>query len=450
MSDHSPNRPNPELAAATVSWWRVIVVLCAIVVTAVGVVWFVANGKTEDSAEVPARVMPVRAAAIQLSHAYQVDRTFTGTVVTRRASELAFERTAKLIAVLRKEGDRVSQGQELARLDQRLLEKLQSELAARKRAADARLAELLNGSRQEVKDAARADLAALTAQHKLDSLAFKRQEELKVSGATTSDEYDRARLALAASKGRMDSAQERLNEVLTGPRKEIIDAQRATVDELNAALENVAVQIKQSTLVAPFGGTIVARYLDEGAIATPQAPVLRLVEDTSLEIRIGIPVEFVNAVPVGSTYEILVERSPVNAVVVSVLPEVDRSTRTRIALMDLVRQKDEELPEIVDGQLARIELKQSIEQSGFWLPMTALTRSTRGLWSVYAVVTQPDSDQQIAERREVEVLHTTGNRVFVRGTLQDGDNIITSGLQRIVPGQLVSVTEANQPSLGSE
>lgn len=461
MSDHSINPVETEVATVSVSKRRVTVVVCALVVATIGVVWFVANGEAEVPPDTPPRVMPVYASPVELLHSYSISRTFTGTVVARRSSELAFERTAKLVAVLHEEGDRVLQGQELARLDQRLLQKQQLELMARKRAADARLSELVNGIRPEIKEAAHADLAALTAQFDLDLLAFERQVELKTSGATTSDEFDRVRLTLAASKARRDAAQQRLNEILAGARKERIDEQRAITEELDALLASVAVQIEQSTLIAPFAGTIVARHLDEGAIASPQQPILRLVEDGQTEIRIGLPTEFVDAVSAGSTHQVVIGGSPIAAKVSSVLPEVDHTTRTRIALLlpvPRLSEKPNEKPvEIVDGQLARIELKQSIEQDGFWLPMTALTRSTRGLWSVYAVVIQDGAakrqdakqqhaEQQIAERREVEVLHTTGNRVFVRGTLKHGDNIITSGLQRIVPGQLVSATQPDESS----
>jgi multidrug efflux pump subunit AcrA (membrane-fusion protein) len=40
-------------------------------------------------------------------------------------------------------------------------------------------------------------------------------------------------------------------------------------------------------------------------------------------------------------------------------------------------------------------------------------------------------------RRDVESLYTAGDRVLVRGTLAPGDRIVSSGVNRIAPGQLV-------------
>ena len=82
----------------------------------------------------------------------------------------------------------------------------------------------------------------------------------------------------------------------------------------------------------------------------------------------------------------------------------------------------------------------------YWLPVTALVKSDRGLWSCYAVVaTEENNSASMAntksyrvERRLIEVLETKGERVLVRGTLQAGDAIVTDGTQRLVPGQLVS------------
>jgi multidrug efflux pump subunit AcrA (membrane-fusion protein) len=45
-------------------------------------------------------------------------------------------------------------------------------------------------------------------------------------------------------------------------------------------------------------------------------------------------------------------------------------------------------------------------------------------------------------RRELEVLHASGDRVYVRGTLQPGDAVVTDGTQRIVPGLAARTAEA--------
>ncbi|NEQ99569.1 MAG: hypothetical protein F6K30_23170 [Cyanothece sp. SIO2G6] len=41
------------------------------------------------------------------------------------------------------------------------------------------------------------------------------------------------------------------------------------------------------------------------------------------------------------------------------------------------------------------------------------------------------------EQRELEVLHTQSDRVFVRGTLQQNDQVVINGNHRFVVDQLV-------------
>ena len=93
-----------------------------------------------------------------------------------------------------------------------------------------------------------------------------------------------------------------------------------------------------------------------------------------------------------------------------------------------------------DGELATLRLERSIPQKGFWLPISSITESSRGLWSCYVAV--PVSEESVGathklERRELELVHEESDRVYVQGTLNEGDIVVQEGLQRLVPGQLV-------------
>lgn len=80
------------------------------------------------------------------------------------------------------------------------------------------------------------------------------------------------------------------------------------------------------------------------------------------------------------------------------------------------------------------------------MPITALVRGNRGLWSSYALVRSGDSQHFQAERRYIELLETQDDRVLVKGTLQPGNEIIIDGTHRIIPGQLVKKVGAKSLS----
>ena len=127
------------------------------------------------------------------------------------------------------------------------------------------------------------------------------------------------------------------------------------------------------------------------------------------------------------------------AVVSAVLPELDAATRTRTVVLQLAESAT---GQVVPAQVARMEVVEATEIPGYWLPTNALTQGTRGLWSVYAVQRDEEQEGDKLDRRYVEVIHSESDRTFVRGTLQPGDRIVTSGSHRLVPGQPVTVASA--------
>lgn len=58
--------------------------------------------------------------------------------------------------------------------------------------------------------------------------------------------------------------------------------------------------------------------------------------------------------------------------------------------------------EVSSGQVARLEIAETISNSGYWLPTTALIQGGRGLWSCYI----------IGEPAEVESFTQDANQPF--------------------------------------
>jgi hypothetical protein len=52
----------------------------------------------------------------------------------------------------------------------------------------------------------------------------------------------------------------------------------------------------------------------------------------------------------------------------------------------------------------------------------------------------------VVERRDVELLHSDGDRVYVRGTLSADETVVARGTHRLVHGQRVQVTNASSPN----
>lgn len=325
--------------------------------------------------------LPVSVLTVDYQDNAMISEAYPGLVAARRESDLGFERGGRIIGVSADVGDQVRAGDTLARLDT-------SSLRAQIAAADAQTHE--------------AD-----AQLEIARATELRQRTLLERGHISQQRLDEAATNTAAAQARREAAAAQAN------------ALRA--------------QLVLSEIMAPFDGVVTARMADEGAIAAPGSPVLRLVENTALEIRIGLPASAVTDLVEGEVYRFLTSDGTIEARFRTATGVVDVRTRTVSAIFDI------EAGATRAGEVARLQLETGISGRGFWVPASALTEGRRGLWSVQTLVGDSDGGW-IIEPRVVETVRVEIDRAFVRGAVSDGDRIITSGLDRVTAGQRVTPT----------
>ncbi len=371
---------------------------------------------------------------------YQIQHLYTGTVVSRRQTDLGFERTGKLVRVWVDEGEKVTIGQSLALLDSRGLKAEMQQAIAQRDVAVARLKELRAGPRVESIDAARSETERLATQLKLARKRYERRAQLLSQGAITREQLDAAVSEFEATKASYKGAQRQLDELLAGSRPEQIEAQEALIRQLEASIASIEIEIEKSTLKAPFSGRISQRLLDEGSVfstLTAGQPILRIVEDDVLEVHVGVPVKKAVELAQGSSHRLQIDGKEYVGTVSNTIPSLDKKTRSQRVVLTLDTSNS---ANVIPGQVARLIATEIVWTSGYWLPIDAITENVDGLWSCYVLGQQAQSEfgsTYEVKQKSVEVLYTDGQRVFARGTLQDGDRLITSGSHRLVPGQLV-------------
>ena len=352
------------------------------------------------AADETSTILPVNALIVHLLDGYDVEENYAGRVVTRRSSALGFERSGLLVEVMVDEGHQVNEGDVLALLNTR------------------RLAAKLNELEAEL-ERSRADANVIMARHGLASITVQRNKKLlrkKQLSAQAGDEAEFEEKAVAAQ----------------------LAAANANIKKVEASIKALKVDLDLSILRAPFSGSIAARLADEGAVVDPSTPVLRLIEDGKLEVHVGVPSRAVGNLKPDQTYNIDVEGTSYPAKLRTLLSEIDPQTRTVTAIFDLTNRDSA----LRSGLLARLKMKHNIVSRGFWLPMTALTESRRGLWGVYVLEpAQQGKGLMRLNRRELQLIHSEADRAFVRGTLRDGELVVATGLHRLVPGQLVRIAD---------
>jgi multidrug efflux pump subunit AcrA (membrane-fusion protein) len=229
-------------------------------------------------------------------------------------------------------------------------------------------------------------------------------------------ERDEARALVALAALRDARARHLLDEDVIAPQRADdarleAAARAAALARVEARIESVDVDLRRSVLRAPYAGEVAARNVDAGVVVEAGQPVVRI-DGVLREGR-----------------------------VIAVLPERRVETRTvpvRVAASDTGAT-------LREGDLAELVWRGTVEADGFWLPRAALTEGVRGLWAAYVAVPAVGEDGAAhrLERRPVETLHETGERVFVRGALEAGENVVLAGVHRLVPGQLVQLSPAS-------
>lgn len=328
--------------------------------------------------------VPISAAvmAVSIQTEFDLSESYSGLVTARRSSALGFSSGGRIEALYADIGDRVNRDQRLAVLDTRAL---RAQLAA-----------------------ANAQIAEATASRDLAQATLARQRTLRDQGHVSQQLVDEAAAQASAAEARLAAA--------------------------GAGANTLRVQIDLAEIHAPFDGVITERFVDEGVIAAPGQAVFELIETGAMEARIGLPASALEGLEPGDTYTLTVDGRPIQATLRSQTGIIDDRRRTVTAIFEIA--EDQGVPA---GAVVRLPLDRAVGEHGLWIPVTALTESTRGLWSV--LVAEPEGSGWVARPRLVEIVHAEGPRAFVRGALEDGELVILDGLQRLTPGQPVTPRE---------
>jgi HlyD family secretion protein len=196
-----------------------------------------------------------------------------------RQVDLPFNDSERIVEVLAQEGDRVHQGQVLARLDTARLLPQAAEAEANVAAQRAVVERLHHGSRPQ--EIAQANANVVAAQADADN-ANRQWERLQALSARTDgrgisrEDLDNAKAAVDVAGARLALNQKSADLTRIGPRQEDIDEAEAQLQAGEAKLAFLREQVRDAELRAPQDAVVRSRLMEPGEIATPQKPVFTM------------------------------------------------------------------------------------------------------------------------------------------------------------------------------
>jgi HlyD family secretion protein len=197
--------------------------------------------------------------------------------------------TAQIETVSVARGERVVANAPLVTMESRDAEIAVAQARAALAQADNQLQDLKHGRRQEEIDVIMAQLLSAKAQAAEATRVLTRQSDLVARGIASRSAYDDAVTARDIASAAVAQAEANLAVAKLPAREDQIAAAQAGVDQARAALDNAEWRRGQRKLTAPAEGMITDIIRNAGELAGPQAPVLSMLPDGAVKLRLYVP-----------------------------------------------------------------------------------------------------------------------------------------------------------------
>ena len=192
----------------------------------------------------------------------------TGYVMAAHKIELASKVVGRVAWVGVEMGDKIKKDQVLVRLEDDEYKARVAQQQGQLDAASAKLAELEAGSRPQEIASAKAMVEQAQSELTNAELNAKRLKDLEATKSVSQQQIDDAEALVRSRKALLDSQQQTYELAKAGPRKEQIDAQRATVRQLQGMLDLSKIDLDNTVIRSPIDATVLERNVEVGEFVT--------------------------------------------------------------------------------------------------------------------------------------------------------------------------------------
>lgn len=323
------------------------------------------------------------------------ERTFPGVAKAAQEVELSFRVEGTLITLPVDIGDEVKQGDVVARLDPRDYE-------VNLRSAQGQLNE------------ARAILTRAEADYKRIKSVFEQDPG-------------------AISQSAVDNA------------LQTRDSARANVDALTASVATEADKLSYTYLKAPFDGVVVAKYVENFEEVGLKQPVLRIIDDSHVEMIVNVPEDMISLVSRVKTVNVVFDPFPEHTLIATV-KEIGKeaSAKTRTYPVTLIMDQPEDI-KILPGMAGKtkgadIEDIENLEGIGLEVPLSALFTTGESKDSYVWII---DEQSNTVTKQKVTTGRLTDHGQIVTEGLEPGELIATAGVHYLKEGQKIRILQEN-------
>ncbi|MCD6328301.1 efflux RND transporter periplasmic adaptor subunit [bacterium] len=335
----------------------------------------VTNRDVDDKAGTQVKQKPAPLVVTEIAKAQDISRTLelTGSVSPTKVAQMISAAEGPILHCRVREGDNVRSGQALVTIGRRL--------------------------------AAQAAVASAREELSRQADELRRTDRLVQSGAIAGEELDVARANYKKAESQLAAA------------------------ELGLADYEIA---------APWAGIVSVVWVAEGDYVAPRAKLVEIFDPASLVVQFEVPEKHSAGVKAGAKIVVNLDaypRTPFQATITRVYPQLDPQTRTRT-----VEATIREAVNLLPGMFARVSLVVEAAQNAVVIPDSAVLVTPKG--DEVAFVVQDNK----ASLRRVRTGIEAGHNVQIVEGIQPGERVVTSGNQGLKDGETVKLSKSPKRS----
>jgi len=233
---------------------------------------------------------------------------------------------------------------------------------------------------------------------------------------------------LRAVDAAVEQAQQAYNLALNPYTKNDLAAAQAAVDQAQAAVDMAQIALNDASVTSPVDGVVSERLLSEGALVSPQTPIVSLISD-DVEMVLGVEESQIGQVKEEQKAEITVAAYPGTvfpARVATIAPAADPKSRT----FQVKVRPDANDGRLKPGMFAQVSIVTVQKDKAVLIPKEAVvTRSGQ----TYVFVLSGDTVQM----RQVKLGISKGSTVEVTSGVNAGEEVVVAGQNDLKDGDKV-------------
>lgn len=345
----------------------------------------------------------------------------SGTLVAQEKAEVSAEINGRVIATPIERGSPVGVNAELIRISPAEVVAQADEAEANVAQIEARLG-IRNGETFDVERVP--EVASAKAARQLAQAELERAKQLSERQLLSAADFDQRAAQSESAARQYDTAR---NAALQ-------QYQSLVAARARASLAKKAVA--DATVRSPFSGVVDERLVSVGDFVTRGMKVATVLRVDPLRVELTVPALFVSEVATGRTVTLEIDAYPGETFtghVRYVSPALNAESRALIVEAEVANEGVRLKP----GFFATAHIEQARREEALMVPASAI-RTVAGTPRVF-VVAGNASDRR-AEERVVATGQPVGDKVEVTSGLAAGEQIVATGLDRVVDGVRLTVT----------